>query len=107
MIGSAPRRRCAQRRKKITILARQGALHATDAMEQAAEKLGAPIVKALPGKAAVADESPYTTGGIGLLGTKPHRKPGRLRHPANGRLIIPLYRVSAQAGKSASCSDRS
>ena len=36
-----------------------------------AEKLGAPIVKALLGKAAVPDDSPYTTGGIGLLGTKP------------------------------------
>src|SRR3954447_15119020 len=60
--------------KKIAILAGQGALHATDALEQAAEKLGAPIVKALLGKAAVPDESPYTTGGIGLLGTKPSQE---------------------------------
>ena len=36
-----------------------------------AETLGAPIVKALLGKAAVPDDSPYTTGGIGLLGTEP------------------------------------
>ena len=57
--------------KKIAILAGQGALHATDELEQVAEKLGAPIVKALLGKAAVPDDSPYTTGGIGLLGTKP------------------------------------
>lgn len=57
--------------KKICILAGRGALHATDELEQAAELLGAPIVKALLGKAAVPDDSPYTTGSIGLLGTKP------------------------------------
>jgi pyruvate dehydrogenase (quinone)/pyruvate oxidase len=56
--------------KRIVILAGQGALHATDELEAMAEKLGAPIVKALLGKAAVPDDSPYTTGGIGLLGTK-------------------------------------
>jgi pyruvate dehydrogenase (quinone) len=59
------------RGKKIAILAGQGALRATDELEQAAEILGAPIVKALLGKAAVPDDSPYTTGGIGLLGTEP------------------------------------
>ena len=36
-----------------------------------AEMLGAPIVKTLSGKACVPDDSPYTTGGIGLLGTRP------------------------------------
>jgi len=57
--------------KKVVILAGQGALNATDELEQLAELLGAPIVKALLGKAAVPDDSPYTTGGIGLVGTKP------------------------------------
>jgi pyruvate dehydrogenase (quinone) len=57
--------------KKVAILAGQGALNATDELEQLAEKLGAPIIKALLGKAAVPDDSPYTTGGIGLVGTKP------------------------------------
>ena len=33
--------------------------------------MGAPIVKPLLGKAVVPDDSPYTTGGIGLLGTAP------------------------------------
>ncbi len=56
---------------KTVILAGQGALRATDELEKAAEVLGAPIVKALLGKATVPDDSPYTTGGIGLLGTKP------------------------------------
>ena len=60
--------------KKIAILAGQGALDATDELEQMAEILGAPIVKALLGKAAVPDHSPYTTGSIGLLGTKPSQE---------------------------------
>jgi len=57
--------------KKIAILCGQGALDATDELEAVAERLGAPIIKALLGKAAVPDMSPYTTGGIGLLGTQP------------------------------------
>jgi pyruvate dehydrogenase (quinone) len=60
--------------KKVAILAGQGALHATDELEQIAEKLAAPIVKALLGKAAVPDDSPYTTGSIGLLGTRPSQE---------------------------------
>ena len=60
--------------KKIAILAGQGALQATDELEQLADILGAPIIKALLGKAAVPDDSPYTTGGIGLLGTKPSQE---------------------------------
>jgi pyruvate dehydrogenase (quinone)/pyruvate oxidase len=57
--------------KKIAILAGRGALHATDELEATADSLGAPIIKALLGKACVPDDSPYTTGGIGLLGTLP------------------------------------
>jgi pyruvate dehydrogenase (quinone)/pyruvate oxidase len=57
--------------KRIAILAGQGALHAGEELIQLAELLGAPIVKPLLGKACVPDDSPYTTGGIGLLGTKP------------------------------------
>jgi pyruvate dehydrogenase (quinone)/pyruvate oxidase len=43
-------------------------------LEELAETLGAPIVKPLLGKAAVPDHSPYTTGGIGLLGTRPSQE---------------------------------
>ncbi|HXT93103.1 MAG TPA: thiamine pyrophosphate-dependent enzyme [Trebonia sp.] len=57
--------------KKTAILAGAGALHAREELLGVAEALDAPIVKTLPGKAAVPDDSPYTTGGIGLLGTKP------------------------------------
>jgi len=60
--------------KKVVILAGRGALGAGDELEQVAETLGAPIVKALLGKAVVPDDSPYTTGGIGLLGTKPSQE---------------------------------
>jgi thiamine pyrophosphate-dependent acetolactate synthase large subunit-like protein len=57
--------------KKTAILAGQGAPGATDELEKVAEILAAPIAKPLLGKAAVPDDSPYTTGGIGLLGTRP------------------------------------
>jgi pyruvate dehydrogenase (quinone) len=57
--------------KKTVILAGQGALGASDELEQLAELMAAPIVKPLLGKAVVSDDSPYTTGGIGLLGTLP------------------------------------
>jgi pyruvate dehydrogenase (quinone) len=59
---------------KVAILAGRGALGAAEALEAAAERLGAPIVKALLGKAAVPDDSPYTTGTIGLLGTRPSQE---------------------------------
>jgi pyruvate dehydrogenase (quinone) len=57
--------------KKIVIMAGRGALGATEHLLQIAETLAAPIVKPLLGKAAVPDRHPLTTGGIGLLGTKP------------------------------------
>src|SRR4029453_17245709 len=57
--------------KKTVILAGQGALGATNEPEKLAETRAAPIVKPLLGKATVPDDSPFTTGGIGLLGTEP------------------------------------
>jgi thiamine pyrophosphate-dependent acetolactate synthase large subunit-like protein len=60
--------------KKVAILCGQGARGAGDELEQLAETIGAPIIKALLGKDVVPDESPYTTGGIGLLGTLPSEK---------------------------------
>jgi pyruvate dehydrogenase (quinone)/pyruvate oxidase len=59
---------------RVAILAGRGALGAGAELEQVAELLGAPIVKALLGKAAVPDDSPYTTGTIGLLGTLPSQQ---------------------------------
>jgi pyruvate dehydrogenase (quinone)/pyruvate oxidase len=57
--------------KKIAILAGRGALGAGEMLTAVAEQLGAPIVKPLLGKAAVADDNPYCIGGVGLLGTRP------------------------------------
>jgi len=56
---------------KVAILAGRGCLHARDDVLQLAEAVGGPVVKPLLGKAVVPDDSPYTTGGIGLLGTAP------------------------------------
>ena len=59
------------RGRRVAILAGHGALGATDELIAIAEMLGAPIVKALLGKGVVPDDHPLTTGGIGLLGTRP------------------------------------
>ena len=59
---------------KIVILAGRGALAASAEVEQAADKLGAPVAKALLGKAVLPDDSPYTTGGTGHLGTLPSKQ---------------------------------
>jgi pyruvate dehydrogenase (quinone) len=57
--------------RKVAILVGQGALGARDEVTQLAQKLNAPVAKALLGKAVLRDDSPYTTGGIGHLGTEP------------------------------------
>ena len=60
--------------EKIAILAGAGALDATDEVIAASEKLGGPIIKPWLGKAVVPDDDPHTTGGIGLLGTRPSQE---------------------------------
>ena len=57
--------------KKIAILAGRGCLDARNELLQLAERVDGVIIKPLLGKAVVADDSPFTTGGIGLLGTAP------------------------------------
>jgi pyruvate dehydrogenase (quinone) len=57
--------------KKVAMLVGAGCLEATDEVIAVADKLGAGVAKALLGKAAVPDDLPFVTGGIGLLGTKP------------------------------------
>ena len=56
---------------RVAILAGRGALNARNESLELAERVAGPIIKALLGKAVVPDDSPYTTGGIGLLGTAP------------------------------------
>jgi pyruvate dehydrogenase (quinone)/pyruvate oxidase len=60
--------------KRTAILIGQGAMGAATEIEQVAECLGAPIVKALLGKSAMPDDHPLVTGGIGLLGTRPSQE---------------------------------
>jgi pyruvate dehydrogenase (quinone)/pyruvate oxidase len=56
---------------RIAILAGAGARGARTELELVAEKLGAPIIKAQLGKDCVPDDSPYTTGPIALVGSRP------------------------------------
>ncbi|SCF09738.1 pyruvate oxidase [Micromonospora viridifaciens] len=57
--------------KKVAMLVGVGARHARDEIIAMAEALASPIVKTLSGKMVVPDDHPLTTGGLGLLGTKP------------------------------------
>jgi pyruvate dehydrogenase (quinone) len=59
---------------KIVILTGRGALAARKEVEALAEKLAAPVAKALLGKTLLPDDSPYTTGGTGHLGTLPSKQ---------------------------------
>ena len=56
---------------RVAVLVGQGALSAREEVIQLAETLGAPVAKALLGKAVLPDDSPFTTGGVGDLGTAP------------------------------------
>lgn len=57
--------------EKVAILVGQGARHARREVEELADILGAGVAKALLGKDVLADDLPYVTGAIGLLGTRP------------------------------------
>ena len=56
---------------RVAMLVGAGALHARDDLLRVADLLSSPIIKTLPGKAAVPDGDPFVLGGIGLLGTAP------------------------------------
>ena len=57
--------------KRVAMLIGAGAIDAADEVMEVAERLGAGVAKALLGKTALADDLPYVTGSIGLLGTRP------------------------------------
>lgn len=57
--------------KKVVILAGQGALGAKPELEKLAKKLNSPVVKSLLGKAVLPDDSKFSLGGLGMLGTEP------------------------------------
>lgn len=56
--------------RRVAILAGQGALGATEELLRTSDLLGAPIVKALLGKAAAPDGHPNVMGGVGYLGAR-------------------------------------
>jgi pyruvate dehydrogenase (quinone) len=60
--------------KKVAILAGRGALGARAEVEAIAERLGAPVACALLGRTVLADDSPYSTQGIGHLGSQASRE---------------------------------
>ena len=61
-----------RRARRSAILAGRGCLGARErGLTTGRDGRPAPIIKPLLGKAVVPDDSPYTTGGIGLLGTAP------------------------------------
>src|SRR5437016_2365020 len=57
--------------EKVAILVGQGARGAAAEVEQVADLLGAGVAKALLGKDVLADDLPFVTGAVGLLGTIP------------------------------------
>ena len=57
--------------ERVAILAGQGARGARDELIEVADLLGAGVAKALLGKDVLADDLPFVTGSIGLLGTRP------------------------------------
>lgn len=63
--------RLLQGKTKVAILVGAGARGAREEVLETAERLAAPVVKALLGKDVIPDDSPYTTGGTGVVGTRP------------------------------------
>jgi pyruvate dehydrogenase (quinone) len=56
---------------RVALLVGAGGLEAREELLAVADAVAGPVVKSLPGKAAVPDDHPYTTGCIGVLGTRP------------------------------------
>lgn len=57
--------------QKVAMLVGQGALNAQDEILEMADLLGAGVAKSWLGKAVIAEDVPFCTGHIGLLGSKP------------------------------------
>jgi pyruvate dehydrogenase (quinone) len=78
---------------KVAILVGQGALKARAELTEVADLLGAPVAKALLGKAVLADDSPFTTGGSRWRPACP--SPSRASSPTK---TASRWRLSATAG---------
>jgi Thiamine pyrophosphate enzyme, central domain len=86
---------------RIAVLAGQGALAARAEVTALADRLGAPVAKALLGKAVLADDSPFTTGGRRALsvGTDPWRQAPRRDAADFAYTIIDLHVGAGQRTK--------
>lgn len=78
--------------QRVAILAGQGTLSARAELEHIADLLGAPVAKALLGSTVISDNSPFSTGKIGHLGTEPFALLG----PATVAFGIPIYEFSRE-----------
>ena len=56
---------------RVALVVGAGGLEAREELLAVADAVAGPVVKSLPGKAAVPDDHPFTTGCIGVLGTRP------------------------------------
>jgi len=56
---------------RVAVVVGAGGLEAREELLAVADAVAGPVVKSLPGKAAVPDDHPFTTGCIGVLGTRP------------------------------------
>jgi pyruvate dehydrogenase (quinone) len=56
---------------RVALLVGAGGLEAREELLAVADAVAGPVVKSLPGKAAVPDDHPFATGCIGVLGTRP------------------------------------
>ena len=96
--ASAGRRRSSTRAPRSPCSSARARTAPRAEVEQVAELLGAGVAKALLGKDVLPDTLPFVTGSIGLLGTRPElRDDDGLRHPAHGRLELPVHPVHAAA----------
>ena len=59
---------------RVAVLAGLGALGAREELLKVADTLASPIVKSLPGKPAVPDDHPLSSGCVGMFGTRPARQ---------------------------------
>ncbi len=99
---TAAARRLPQRRREDRHPGGAGALHAREELLAVAEALDAPIVKTLPGKAAVPDDSPVHHRRDRAARHQAVRGPdGRDRHAADGRHQLPVHQAPAAEGRCA------
>ncbi|HSH59692.1 MAG TPA: thiamine pyrophosphate-binding protein [Acidimicrobiales bacterium] len=85
--------------QRVAMLVGQGARRAADEMVAVAETLGAGVAKALLGKDVLADDLPFVTGAIGLLGDTAQLRPDDgVRHPPHGRHQPAVSPISPRVG---------